>query len=38
VIGVEPFVSASRSELAAWIGPTIEAYSPAGSAGQSQDN
>jgi AcrR family transcriptional regulator len=26
VIGMEPFASASRSELAAWIGPTIEAY------------
>ena len=26
VIRMEPFASASRSELAAWIGPTIEAY------------
>ena len=26
VIRMEPFASASRSEVAAWIGPTIEAY------------
>jgi AcrR family transcriptional regulator len=26
VIQMEPFASASRSEVAAWIGPTIEAY------------
>jgi AcrR family transcriptional regulator len=26
VIGMEPFASAARSEVAAWIGPTIEAY------------
>jgi hypothetical protein len=23
---MEPFASASRSEVAAWVGPTIEAY------------
>jgi AcrR family transcriptional regulator len=26
VVRMEPFASASRSEVAAWIGPTIEAY------------
>ena len=26
VIGMEPFASATRAEVAAWIGPTIEAY------------
>jgi AcrR family transcriptional regulator len=26
VIRMEPFASASRSEVAAWVGPTIEAY------------
>jgi hypothetical protein len=26
VIRMEPLASASRSEVAAWIGPTLEAY------------
>lgn len=26
MIRMEPFASASRSEVASWIGPTIEAY------------
>ena len=36
VIRMEPFASASRAQLAAWVGPTIEAYAN-GTLGAGQD-